>query len=51
MHGGLEIGARYYPLKNVSLKAGYLLEILRISSWNFILSSSDNVFFSLSYNF
>jgi hypothetical protein len=46
-----EIGVRYYPLACVSIVAGYRLDVTRIDSWDFLLESSDNAFFSLSCQF
>ncbi len=49
--GHTEIGLRYYLFTGVSVAAGYRLEVTRISSWNEILSSTDNAFASLAYHF
>lgn len=49
--GHAEIGVRYYPIKRVSLRTGYAIEITRINSWNYILESVDNAFLSLAYHF
>jgi hypothetical protein len=46
-----EIGVRYYPLTGLSVAAGYRLDVTRIDSWNFVLESSDNACFSLSWHF
>jgi hypothetical protein len=46
-----DIGPRYYLLDNLSLKASYLFHITRISSWEPLLSASDNVVFTLTYGF
>ena len=51
LQGEAEIGARYYLIKCVSLRAGYDLQIMRINSWDYILASSDNGFLSLAYHF
>jgi hypothetical protein len=51
MNSSAEIGLRYYPFWFISLAGGYKLEITRISSWNYILSSSDNAFVSVGYHF
>jgi len=51
LHGAAGIGVRYYPLECLSLAAGYRLEVTRIDSWNFILTSSDNAFVSLGFHF
>ena len=49
--GHAEIALRYYLYTGVSVAAGYRLEVTRISSWNEILSSTDNAFASLAYHF
>ncbi len=51
MNGSTEIGLRCYPFGFISIAAGYRLEVTRISSWNYILSSSDNAFVSVGYHF
>lgn len=51
MNSSAEIGLWYYPFGFVSIAAGYRLEVTRISSWNYILSSSDNAFLSVGYHF
>ena len=50
LRGSFEIGLRYYLLESVSLAAGYRLEVTRISSWNYILTSSDNAYLSLEWH-
>jgi hypothetical protein len=45
------LGPRYYLLDNLSLKASYLFHITRISSWEPLLSASDNIVFTLTYGF
>lgn len=45
------IGPRYYLLDNLSVKATYLFHLIRISSWERLLSASDNVVFTLTYGF
>jgi len=47
----LRLGPRYYLLDNLSVKAAYLFHLTRISSWEPLLSASDNVVFSLTYGF
>jgi len=45
------IGPRYYLFDNLSIKAAYLFHLTRISSWEPLLSASDNVVFTLTYGF
>lgn len=45
------LGTRYYLFNNLSFKASYLLNVTRISSWDPLLSASDNLIFSLTYGF
>jgi len=45
------LAPRYYLLDNLSLKAAYLFRLTRISSWEPLLSASDNVVFTLTYGF
>ncbi len=47
----LKLGPRYYLFDNLSLKAVYLFHLARISSWEALLSVSDNVVFTLTYGF
>ncbi len=47
----LRLGPRYYLLDNLSIKAAYLFHLTRISSWEPLLSASDNVVFTLTYGF
>jgi hypothetical protein len=45
------LGPRYYLFNNLSVKASYLFHLTRISSWETLLSASDNVVFTLTYGF
>lgn len=45
------VGPRYYLLNNLSIKAAYLLHLTRISSWDPLLSASDNLVLTLTYGF
>jgi hypothetical protein len=47
----ITLGPRYYLLDNLSVKAAYLFHLTRISSWEPLLSASDNVVFTLTYGF
>ena len=46
-----KFGPRYYLLENLSVKAAYLFHFTRISSWEPLLSASDNVVLSFTYGF
>jgi hypothetical protein len=45
------IGPRYYLFNNLSVKAAYYFHLTRISSWEPLLSASDNVVSTLTYGF
>jgi hypothetical protein len=45
------LGSRYYLLDNLSMKAAYFFHLTRIDSWEPLLSASDNVVFTLTYEF
>jgi hypothetical protein len=45
------LGPRYYLLDNLSIKAAYLFHLTRISSWEPLMSASDNIVFTLTYGF
>jgi len=51
LRGTWDIGLRYSLLTSFSIATGYRLEVTRISSWNDILSGTDNVYASLGYHF
>lgn len=44
-------GPRYYLFENLSVKASYLFHLTRVSSWEPLLSASDNVILTLTYGF
>jgi hypothetical protein len=44
-------GPRFYLLNNLSVKATYQFQLTRISSWEPLLSASDNIVFTLTYGF
>jgi hypothetical protein len=46
-----DIGPRYYLFDNLSVKAAYLFHLTRISSWEHLLSASDNAVLTLTYGF
>jgi len=51
VHGSFKIGTRYDLLNNLSVKASYLLDVTRISSWEPLLAASDNLIFTMTYGF
>ena len=51
LHATAEAALICYPLDNLSFAAGYRLDVARISSWNYILASSDNLFVSGVFHF
>jgi len=50
-HGSFRLGTRYYLLNHLSVKASYLLDVTRISSWDPLHAASDNLIFSITYGF
>jgi hypothetical protein len=48
VHASFDFAVRYAPFTFLSCALGYRLKFLRIDSWNYILSASDNVFISLT---
>jgi len=51
LNSSFDLGIRYYVLNNLSIKAGYKFELFRISAWNPLISTSDNLLIGLTYNF
>ena len=49
--GSFRFGIRYHLLNNLSMKASYLLDVTRISSWDPLYAASDNLIFTLTYGF
>ena len=49
INASFRLGARYYLFYNFSLKAAYIFNVTRISSWDPLLSASDNLIFTLTY--
>ncbi len=45
------LGPRYFLRDNLSVKAAYLFNFTRISSWEPLLSASDNLALTLTYGF
>jgi len=45
------LGIRYHLIDNFSLKLGYKLHLTRISSWDPLLSASDNLIVTVAYEF
>ncbi len=50
-NASIRLGIRYYLYGNFSLKLAYKLHVTRISSWDPLLSASDNLIFTLAYKF
>ncbi len=46
-----KFGPRYYIFDNLSVKASYLFHFTRISSWEPLLSASDNAVLTITYGF
>ncbi len=51
INASIRLGARYYVLNNLSLKASYLFNMTRISPWDPLLSASDTIIFTVTYGF
>ena len=51
LNSSFDLGMRYYIFSNLSVKLAYRSEIIRISSWEPLLSVSDNIAFGLHYKF
>ena len=51
LNASFRLGARYYLFDNLSVKAAYLFRLTRISSWEPLLSASDNLVLTLTYGF
>lgn len=46
-----KFGPRYYFSDNLSVSASYLFHLTRVTSWEQLLTASDNVVLSLTYGF
>jgi len=51
LNSSFDLGIRYYVFNNLSIKAGYKFELCRISAWEPILTTSDNLIIGLTFNF
>ncbi len=51
LNSAFDLGIRYFLSRKISIKLAYRSEIIRISSWEPLLSVSDNVIFGLTYKF
>jgi hypothetical protein len=51
VNGSFRLGIRYYLLRKLSVSVEYLLHITRISSWDPLLSASDNLILGVTYGF
>jgi len=50
-HGFFDIGIRYRIFNGLSVRAGYALQLTRMSSWNPLLAASDNLIATLTYEY
>jgi len=50
-NASLRLGVRYHLLSSLSSKLSYRFDVTRISSWDPLLSASDNVLLGLTYEF
>lgn len=50
-NGSFRLGVRYHLLRNLSLRAAYVLGITRIRSWEPLHIASDNLTLSVTYGF
>jgi hypothetical protein len=50
-HGNFTLGIRYRVAGSMSIRADYLLQFTRISSWDPLLGISDNLIATLSYEY
>ncbi len=50
MNSSISFGARYYLSNSLSMKLAYKLQLTRISSWDPLLSASDNIILALTYH-
>lgn len=48
MNFRFDVSTRYRISNRLSVQGGYNLKLLRISSWDYLISASDNVYFTLS---
>ena len=51
LNSSFDLGMRYYLFNRLSLKLAYKFELTRISAWNPLLSTSDNLIIGISYEF
>jgi hypothetical protein len=51
LYSSFDLGIRYYIFNNLSIKAGYMFELCRISAWNPLIAASDNLLLGLTYSF
>ena len=50
-NASIRLGLRYYLWSDFSMKFAYRLQVLRISSWDPLLSASDDLLVTLTYKF
>jgi hypothetical protein len=51
LNSSFDLGIRYYLINSLSIKAGYKIELCRISAWEPLIAASDNLIIGLTYNF
>jgi len=51
INSSFDLGIHYDVFDKLSIKAGYKFELCRISAWNPLISTSDNLMLGLTYNF
>jgi len=51
LNSSIDLGIRYYVFNKLSIKVGYKFELCRISTWEPLLTTSDNLIIGLTYNF
>jgi hypothetical protein len=47
----IAVGLRYYLFNSLSVRVSYKLQVFRINEWDPMISSSNNLIFSLTYHF
>lgn len=51
LNGNFDLGARYFILKNLSIKAGYKFQLINISVWEPLTTAEDNIKVGLTFRF
>jgi hypothetical protein len=50
LNARMNVGARYYLFKTLSLKLRYEFHVTRLTSWEYLLSASDDVIATVNYH-